>query len=120
MFRLENEAKGSIGGRLGMNRLTLALTKETKFSTTARVRLLTDFVFVKAGKLVYPRYNECTTHFWDGVEAWGFMMSPTGHCKWFAWSLNWWLDWPGKHMELVRIDYISGISKERDPHYRNG
>jgi hypothetical protein len=86
----------------------------------ARVRLLTDFAFVRAGKLVYPRYEECTVDFWEGVEVWGFMMSPTGQDKWLAWSLHWWLDWPGKHVELVRIDNVIGISKEKSAHYRNG
>lgn len=86
----------------------------------ARVRLLTDFVFVKDGKLVYPYHKDCTQAFWKGVEVWGFMMAPSGAGKWLAWSLLWHLEWPEKHMELVRIRNIHGMSKEASRHFRNG
>jgi hypothetical protein len=69
---------------------------------------------------VHPLYQDCTKDFWKGVEVWGFMMSPSGHGKWLAWSLLWHLDWPGKHMELVRIRTIDGMSKEKHRSYRNG
>lgn len=92
----------------------------TIFFRVARVRLLTDFLFVKKGKFVFPNYEDCTKEFWNGVELWGFMMSPTGIGRWLAWSLLWHLDWPGKHMELVRITDITGMSKESHHSYRNG
>ncbi|KAG8724030.1 hypothetical protein FRC12_005548 [Ceratobasidium sp. 428] len=85
-----------------------------------RIRLLTDFIFVKDGELVRPLYESCTDAFWKGVEVWGFTMSPTGTGKWLAWSLFWHLEWPGKNMELVRITNIEGMSKERTKRYRNG
>ncbi|KAB5587424.1 hypothetical protein CTheo_9138 [Ceratobasidium theobromae] len=47
------------------------------------------------------------------------MMSPAGNYKWYAWSLLWQLDWPGKHMELVHIDNIRDMTLEYSKHYRN-
>lgn len=85
----------------------------------ACARLLTDFLFVKNGELVFPYYESCTKEFWAGVEVWGYMMAPTGMYWWLAWSLLWHLDWPGKHMELVRITNANGMSKEFSPHFRN-
>ncbi|KAB5588352.1 hypothetical protein CTheo_8205 [Ceratobasidium theobromae] len=88
--------------------------------TDARARLLTDFILVKDGKFLHPYHNQCTKKdFWKGAEVWGFMMSPAGYYKWYAWSLLWHLDWPGKHMELVRIDNIQSMTVERSKHYRN-
>lgn len=69
---------------------------------------------------MFPNYQSCTKDFYDGLEVWGFMMGPTGNGKWLAWSLLWHLDWPEKHMELVRIRGIYGMSKERNKHFRNG
>ncbi|QRV85098.1 hypothetical protein RhiJN_13116 [Ceratobasidium sp. AG-Ba] len=88
----------------------------------ARVRLLTDFIFVKGKELVFPIYDECTAEFWEGVEVYGFMLMPgtNGDGRWFAWTLLWQLDWPDKHFELVRIKNVLGISLERSEHYRNG
>ncbi|KAG9099554.1 hypothetical protein FRC06_005157 [Ceratobasidium sp. 370] len=118
---LDNELHGSIGGSEGAVPLYFG-TDETEidFLLSARVRLLTDFIFVKNGEVVYPLYDKCTSDFWDGLEVWGFTMSPTSRNRWLAWSLLWWIDWADKHLALVRIDRISGISKERSEHFRNG
>ncbi|QRV78916.1 hypothetical protein RhiJN_06931 [Ceratobasidium sp. AG-Ba] len=96
--------------------------KDMPQADMARVRLLTDFIFVKGKELVFPIYDECTAEFWEGVEVYGFMLMPgtNGDGRWFAWTLLWQLDWPDKHFELVRIKNVLGISLERSEHYRNG
>lgn len=112
---MRSRKKGEVRIDRGISSLDLPV-----IPSEARVRLLTDFLFVKNGEFVYPNYNDCTKEFWRDVEVWGFMMAPTGPGRWLAWSLLWHLDWKDKNMELVRIAKIDGMSKETSIHYRNG
>ncbi|QRV85104.1 hypothetical protein RhiJN_13122 [Ceratobasidium sp. AG-Ba] len=88
----------------------------------ARVRLITDFVLVKDGNFVFPTHELNTKEWWEGVEVYGFMMMPgtDGDAKWFAWTLWWFLSWPGKHFELVRIEGVKNMTLEYSEHWRNG
>ncbi|QRV80707.1 hypothetical protein RhiJN_08722 [Ceratobasidium sp. AG-Ba] len=100
-YVLDTEAEGRIG------------------SGESRIRYLTDFIFVKDGKIVFPLYEMCTQEFWKGVEVYGFMTGPTSSIdRWYIWSLHWWLT--KQQVELVRIDNVIGIEKQNDPRYRNG
>ncbi|QRW09556.1 hypothetical protein RhiLY_08555 [Ceratobasidium sp. AG-Ba] len=88
-------------------------------SGQARIRYLTDFIFVKDGKIVFPVYERCTPEFWKGVQVYGFMIGPTSSIdRWYIWSLHWWL--AKQQVELVRIDNVIGIEKQNDLRYRNG
>ncbi|QRV80761.1 hypothetical protein RhiJN_13144 [Ceratobasidium sp. AG-Ba] len=100
-YVLDTEAEGRLG------------------SGESRIRYLTDFIFVKDGKIVFPLYEMCTQEFWKGVEVYGFMTGPTSSIdRWYIWSLHWWLT--KQQVELVRIDNVIGIEKQNDPRYRNG
>ncbi|QRW13701.1 hypothetical protein RhiLY_12700 [Ceratobasidium sp. AG-Ba] len=88
-------------------------------SGQARIRYLTDFIFVKDGKIVFPVFERCTPEFWKGVQVYGFMIGPTSSIdRWYIWSLHWWL--AKQQVELVRIDNVIGIEKQNDLRYRNG
>ncbi|KAG9125775.1 hypothetical protein FRC07_006277 [Ceratobasidium sp. 392] len=120
-YQLVGEESGRIASNNGNPISILCALASSQGPVLARVRFLTDFIFVKNGKIVYPVHNNCTEDFWRGVVVYGFMMAPTtGIGRWFAWSLHWWMDWPEKHMELVRIDRVHGLSKEKNQWYRNG
>ncbi|KAG8722670.1 hypothetical protein FRC08_014415 [Ceratobasidium sp. 394] len=87
--------------------------------TSVIVRALDDFMFLKDGKFTYPTYDK-TADWWEGVAAYGWMLSPTGDFKYMAWAGQWESDYPGKHMELVVLKNLKGISKEGDKHWRKG
>ncbi|QRW09547.1 hypothetical protein RhiLY_08546 [Ceratobasidium sp. AG-Ba] len=88
-------------------------------SGLARIRYLTDFIFVRDGKIVFPVYERCTPEFWNGVQVYGFMIGPTTSIdRWYIWSLHWWMT--NQEVQLVRIDDVIGITKQNDLRYRNG
>ncbi|QRW09542.1 hypothetical protein RhiLY_08541 [Ceratobasidium sp. AG-Ba] len=97
-------------------------SREVLLPGEARVRLITDFVLVKDGNFVFPTHELNTKEWWEGVEVYGFMMMPgtDGDAKWFAWTLWWFLSWPGKHFELVRIEGVKNMTLEYSEHWRNG
>ncbi|KAG8724035.1 hypothetical protein FRC12_014459 [Ceratobasidium sp. 428] len=102
-FHLDNEKQAGVG------------------DSKVGLRILTDHIFVKHGQFVWPFPNECTEEFFKGVTVYGFTMSlRPSEDLWFVWSLLWHLDWPTKHMELVRLDKVVRVSKERNQHLMCG
>ncbi|KAG8739119.1 hypothetical protein FRC10_006117 [Ceratobasidium sp. 414] len=99
------------------------LDTEPRYATPGKrsvlVRALDDFVFIKDGKFAYPIYG-LSTDWWNGVTAYGWMMSPVGEFKYMAWAGDWGSSFPGKHMELVELKNLRGLSKEANKHWRKG
>jgi hypothetical protein len=85
-----------------------------------RVRLLTDFIILKAGVPLAPKYELCYDEFWEGVEAYGIMASPCKSTKWHYWSGWWELPLTNADYRLVHIPKIIGMHKEQTVEFRNG
>ncbi|KDN33879.1 hypothetical protein RSAG8_13033, partial [Rhizoctonia solani AG-8 WAC10335] len=83
----------------------------------AKVRALDGFIFVKDGRFVYPTYNQ-PENWWKGVLAFGYMVALTGDFKYFVWAGQLDEDFDGKHIEVVILANLVGLSKERSVHWR--
>ncbi|CAE6420448.1 unnamed protein product [Rhizoctonia solani] len=84
-----------------------------------KVRALDGFIFVKDGRFVYPTYG-LPKRWWNGVLAFGYMAALTGDFKHFIWAGQWDEDFEGKHIEVVILANLVGLSKERSKHWRKG
>ncbi|KAG8713771.1 hypothetical protein FRC11_011062 [Ceratobasidium sp. 423] len=82
-------------------------------------RALDGFVFVKAGKFAYPRYG-MPDEWWKDVVVYGYTVALSGAFRYFVWAGLWAEDYYDKHIEVVTIGNIVGLSKETSDHWRNG
>ena len=85
-----------------------------------RLRALDGFIFMKGSKFVYPKYQLSTPEWWKNVVVYGYIAALTGNFRWFIWAGQWGEDYEGKHLEVVKIENITGMVKESSPHWRNG
>ncbi|EUC54337.1 hypothetical protein RSOL_039610, partial [Rhizoctonia solani AG-3 Rhs1AP] len=84
-----------------------------------KVRVLDGFLFEKGSKFVYPR-ADYPTKWWEDVTAFGYTASVTGDFRYFIWAGQWNQSFSGKHIEVVILGSLIGITKEANVHWRNG
>ncbi|KAG8734338.1 hypothetical protein FRC11_005325 [Ceratobasidium sp. 423] len=82
-------------------------------------RALDGFIFVKDGRFVYPTYG-VPDEWWQGVVAYGYVAALTGEFKYFIWAGQWHMHYDDKHLEVVILANLQGLSKEINKHWRNG
>ncbi|KAF8750289.1 hypothetical protein RHS01_09346 [Rhizoctonia solani] len=84
-----------------------------------QVRALNYFIFEKNGKMAFPYYG-VSDEWWKDVVGFGLTIALTGDFKYHAWAGAWDDDYLGKNWEVIILGDLTGISKEKSPHWRAG